>query len=129
MSCTRVYEWHEKFKSGHDDMEDDPKPGRLTTSKNYKNIQNVNEPVHSDRRMTVRMLAEAEELGLGRTILTEDLGMKKICAKMVPNLLSDDQKARCVDLSRNVLVINDDLTLSKAVIIVGYRKARMEEVK
>ena len=105
MSRTRVYEWHKRFTSGRDDVEDDPKPGRPTTSRNDENIQKVNELVRSDRRMTVRMLAE--ELGLGResvrTILTEDLGMKKICAKMVPKLLSDDQKARRVDLSRDVL--------------------------
>ena len=60
----------------------DPKPGHPTTSRNDENIQYVNELVHSGRKMTVRMLAE--ELGLGRTILAEDLGMKKICAKMVP---------------------------------------------
>ena len=45
----------------------------------------------------------AEELGLRKTILTKDLGMKKICGKIMPKLLSDDQKARCVDLSRVVL--------------------------
>ena len=101
MSRTRVYEWHKSFKSGRDDVEDDQKPGHPTASRNDENIQNVNELVHSDRRMIVRMLAE--ELGLGRTILMEDLGMKKICVKMVPKLLSDDQEARHVNLSRDIL--------------------------
>ena len=97
MSRTRVYEWHKRFKSGRDDVEDDLKPEHLTTFRNDENIQNVNELVHSNRRMTVRMLAE--ELGLGRTILTQGFDMKK----MVPKLLSDDQKACHVDLSRDVL--------------------------
>ena len=38
-----------------------------------------------------------------RTILTVDSGMKKICAKMVPKLLSEDQRARRVDVSRDIL--------------------------
>ena len=105
MSRARVFEWHKRFASGRDDVEDDPKYGRPTTSRNEENIQKVKKLVRSDRRMTVRMLAE--ELGMGResgrTILAEDLGMKKISAKMVPKLLSDDQKTRRVDLSRDVL--------------------------
>ena len=102
MSHTQMYEWHKRFKSGRDDMED-LKPGCPTTSTNDENIHKVNELVGSDHRMTVRMMAE--ELGLGResvrTILTGDLGMK-ICVKMVPKLLSDDQKTGRVDLSRDV---------------------------
>ena len=101
MSRTRVYEWHKRFKSGRDDVEDDLKPEHLTTFRNDENIQNVNELVHSNRRMTVRMLAE--ELGLRTTILTENLGMVIICLKMVSKLISDDEKTRCVDLSRDVL--------------------------
>ena len=40
----------------------------------------------------------AEELGLGKssvhTILTEHLDMKKVCAKIVPKLLTPEQKLR-----------------------------------
>ena len=71
-----------------------------------ENIQKVQtETDASNRRLTARM--PAEDLGMERepvrTILKEDLGMTKICAKIVPKLLSDDQKARRVDLSREVL--------------------------
>jgi histone-lysine N-methyltransferase SETMAR len=49
----------------------------------------------------------AEELNLDREsvrkILTEDFGMRKVSAKMMPQILSDDQKKRrlgvCSDLS------------------------------
>jgi hypothetical protein len=52
----------------------------------------------------------AEELNLDRKtvrkILTEDLGMTKFSAKMVPRLLSDDEKQWrldvCSDLSRQL---------------------------
>jgi hypothetical protein len=50
----------------------------------------------SDRRMTVQMIAD--ELQIGKTsiysILTEDLEMKTICAKIVPKLLTPEQKLR-----------------------------------
>ena len=33
----------------------------------------------------------------------EDLGMRKICAKMVPKLLDDDQKEWCMEVSQDIL--------------------------
>jgi hypothetical protein len=52
----------------------------------------------------------AQELNLDREtvrkILTEDLGMRKVSAKLVPRILSDEQKQRrldvCSDLSRQL---------------------------
>ena len=45
----------------------------------------VRQKVRSDRRLTVRMIAH--ELGMNSEriwrIITEDLGMRKICSKMV----------------------------------------------
>ena len=50
----------------------------------------------SDRRFTGRMIAE--EIGLGKssvhTILREHLNMKMVCAKIVPKLLTPDEKLR-----------------------------------
>jgi predicted transcriptional regulator len=47
-----------------------------------------------DRRMTVQMIAD--ELQIGRTsvylMLTEDLEMRKICAKIVPKMLTPELK-------------------------------------
>jgi histone-lysine N-methyltransferase SETMAR len=46
-------------------------------------------------------------------ILTEDLGMRKVSAKMVPRILSDDQKQQlldvCSDLSRQLAKGNNFL--------------------
>ena len=61
-----------------------------------ENIDRVRSLALSNRRLTVRMIAE--ELGLGKssvhTILTEHLDMKKVCAKIVPKLLTPEQKLR-----------------------------------
>ena len=36
-------------------------------------------------------------------IVTEDLGMRKICVKMVPSLLNDGQKEHCVQVCQDIL--------------------------
>jgi hypothetical protein len=59
----------------------------------------------------------AEELNLDREtvrkILTEDLGMREVSAKLVPQIFSDDQKERwldvCSDLSRQLAKGNNFL--------------------
>jgi len=60
--------------------------------------------VRSDRRLTLRMISS--ELNLNRftvhQILTYDLDIRKVCAKMVPKNLMTEQKANrrdvCLDL-------------------------------
>ena len=33
MSRTRIFEWHKRFREGREDVEDDPRSGRPTTSR------------------------------------------------------------------------------------------------
>ena len=105
MSRARLFEWHKRFTSGREEVEDDPKSGWPSTTKTADNIGKVNELVRSDRRLTVRMMAE--ELNINREsvriILSEELGMRKMCAKMVPKLLSDDQKQHRVRVCEDTL--------------------------
>ena len=58
MSRTRIFEWYKRFREGREDVEDDPKSGRPTTSRTNKNVERVREKVRSDRRLTVRMIAD-----------------------------------------------------------------------
>ena len=66
--------------------------------------------VRRDQRLTVRMFAY--ELGMNRetvrTILTDNLGTRKVCTKMVPKLLSDDHKEYQVNVCRNILETIDE---------------------
>ena len=61
--------------------------------------------VQSDRKLTVRMISD--ELSLNResvwTILLHDLGMRKVCAEMVPEILSEDQKQNQVKFCKDML--------------------------
>ena len=105
MSRTRVFEWHKQFVQGREDVEDNPKSGRPCTSTTDTNIKKVRQLVRSDRRVTIRVIAN--ELGMDketvRTILVDILGMRKVCAKMVPRLFTEEQKAQRLNACRDIL--------------------------
>ena len=52
--------------------------------------------MRSDRRLTVCMVATRLDMQKDSVwkIITDDSGMQKVCAKMVPRLLNADQKER-----------------------------------
>ena len=93
MSRTRLFEWHRRFKEGREEVENDQRSGMPSTSRTDENVVRVRQKVRSDRRLTVRMIAD--ELGMNSErvwrIITKHLGMRKICAKMVPRLLNEGQ--------------------------------------
>jgi len=97
-----VFKWIQRFREGREDPKDDASSRHPSTSRGNENIDRVLPLVLSDRRFTGRMIAE--EIGLGKssvhTILREHLDMKMVCAKIVPKLLTPDQKLRlkfCAD--------------------------------
>ena len=105
MFRTRVFEWHKRFVEGREDVEDDSKSGRPCTSTTDINIENVRQLVRSDRRLTIRIITN--KVGMdketARTILVDTLGMRKVCAKMVPRLLTEEQKAQQLNACRDIL--------------------------
>ena len=105
MSRTRLFKWHGRFKEGKEQVEDDHRSGRPSTSRADENVERVRQTVRSNRRLTVRMTAG--ELGMNSekvwSIITEDLGMRKICTKMVPRLLNEGQKERRVQVCQDIL--------------------------
>ena len=120
MSRTRIFEWHKRLREGREDVKDDPRSGRPTTSRTNKNVECMREKVRSDCCLTVRMIADELNMNSERVwrIITEDLGMRKVCAKMVPRLLNDGQKENRVQVCQDILKqleITPDL-LSRVVI-------------
>lgn len=104
--CCRslVFKWHKEFKDGRESIEDKTRCGR-PGSLNPSLEQGVRDMLAKDRRFTVRTISS--ELGAAKTtvhrILTENLHMKKVSARWVPRLLSDEQKARRVECSLEFL--------------------------
>ena len=86
-------------------MEDEPRAGIPSTSKTEDNVKRVRSLVRSDCRLTLRMISSV--LNLNRftvhQILTQDLGMRKVCAKMVTKNLTTEQKANRRDVYLDIL--------------------------
>jgi transposase len=55
---TQTYEWWKRFKEGRTSVDDDQRSGRPSTSKTDDNVANVREVIRSNRRLTVREVAE-----------------------------------------------------------------------
>ena len=75
--------------------------------------------MRSDRRLIVRMIAD--ELGMNSErvwrIITEDLVMRKNCAKMVPSLVNEGQKERRVQVCQDILeLLETEPNLLKRVV-------------
>ena len=58
MSQTAAFMWHKLFKDGRESVEDEPRAGRPSTSRNDDKVQRVREMLNSDSRLSVRMIAD-----------------------------------------------------------------------
>ena len=115
-----MFKWYKAFSEGRESIKDEPCSGRPSTSKTDNNVEIVRALVRSDRRLTVRMIAS--ELNLKHTsvhqILSEELTMKKLCAKFVPKKLTIEQKDNRKDVCHHLLErIQRDRNFLKKVII------------
>ena len=93
MSKTRVYEWYKHSQDGREDVEDDERFGRSSTSTIDENVEKVKEMVMNDRRITIREVADdGISIGSCNEIFSNVLGMKRVAAKFVPKLLNFEKK-------------------------------------
>lgn len=119
LSRTRVFQWHKDFSEGRELVEDEPRSGRPATSKTVQNIAKVQQLVTENRRLTVINISD--ELNLNpRTvheILKENLGLRKLCAKMVPKNLTPEQKETRKNVSSDLLgrFQNDEIFVKNVV--------------
>jgi len=108
VSRAPVFRWLKAFLNGCESVEDQPHSGRPCTSKSDENMTKEKPLMRSDRWLTVRMIGS--ELNLNHqtiyNILTEELGMWKICAKLVLKNLTNKQKENwrnvCLDLLERI---------------------------
>ena len=64
LSRAQVFRWHKSFLEGREQVEDEPREGRLSTSKTDDRVERVRSLVRSYRRLTLRMTSS--ELNLNR---------------------------------------------------------------
>ncbi|GFT33605.1 protein GVQW3 [Trichonephila clavipes] len=94
MSRARVFEWFRPFKEDRQSVNSDPRSRRPSTSRNEDKIAQVKAVVRSDRRLTVREIAQECHISVGSCDenLRKDLNMRRVSAKFVPRLLTEDQQ-------------------------------------
>jgi len=86
MKKTAVYKWVKRFSEGKESVTDEERSGRPATSRTEENVVKIRQILRENHRLTVRNTAEQVNIDTEtvRKILTEDLDMRKVCAKMVP---------------------------------------------
>lgn len=97
-----VARWTKEFKLGRTSTEDEHREGRPSTSFTGDNVKKIEDIVMADRRVTIRHVAEMTGISYGsvQRILTNELHMKKVSARWVPRMLTDEQKEKRLCISR-----------------------------
>ena len=105
MSFSTICRWVAKFQSGQQQLKDAARPGRPVTSTTPKNVEKIRELLKTDARLTVRQLSRMTGLSLSRVhlILKKHLKVKKINARWIPHLLTEDQKKARVTMAKKLL--------------------------
>ncbi|GFU20161.1 protein GVQW3 [Trichonephila clavipes] len=119
LSRAQVFEWFKRFKDGRQDVEDDSRSGRPSTSKTDEDVEKVASLIRSDRRLSIRAIAKTVNIDKEcvRKILHDNLNMQKVCAKMVPKILTFEQQATRKNVCTDILdaIKNDPNLLEKVI--------------
>jgi len=87
------------FNDGRENVHDEVRSGRPSLVNDL--VRKVNERVRDDRRFTISDLS-LHFLQISRTLLydtvSSNLGYRKVCARWVPKILTDEHKKRHVAL-------------------------------
>ena len=60
LSRSKTFEWYSRFKSGRRSFEDDPRPGRPSTSHTEETVARVREIIRAYRRLSERLRKKLE---------------------------------------------------------------------
>ena len=92
---------------------------RPSTSRKEEVVEEVHRKVMEDRRLTVREIAADVGISTGsvHSILTEDLCLRRVSAKFIPKLLTEQQKELRKESSQDMLdIANHDPQFMETII-------------
>ncbi len=94
MSKNRLRVWHKRFLAGRTNFKDDKHTGRPCSTRSQTNIGVVQQALQQDQRLTVRQLSQMTDIPKSgvHSILKKDLNLSKVAPKLVPKLLTDEQR-------------------------------------
>ena len=101
---TQCFEWHRRFESGRSSLEDDEQSGRPPTSITPENVNKIRQLVREDQQRSIEDFANIVGVSYGsvQAILTSELNMRRIAAKFVPRLLTQEQKENRVEVCKEL---------------------------
>ncbi|XP_025155138.1 putative uncharacterized protein FLJ37770 [Harpegnathos saltator] len=104
-----VFMWFKRFRDGKEGVEDELRSGRPSTSTAPDNIEQVRRMLADDRRLSLRMIAEDLKISKENvsTIVHEHLKKRKICARLIPHKLTEEQKQNRMETSRDFIDMSD----------------------
>jgi hypothetical protein len=95
----------QRLANGRETVEDEQRSGRPASVRTRTNVDRVGAFIRQDRRLMMRIIAD--EININECtvhqVVTRDLNMRTVCAKMVPENLNDDQKAHRNEVSAEML--------------------------
>ena len=93
-----------KFESGLESIKNGPKSCRPKSASRIEIVSKVKEIIKGDARFTVRDIARKVGISLStlHLILKKYLKVKKISARWVPHLLTDEQKRQLVKVAKKL---------------------------
>ena len=104
-SIQTVYSWFNEFKLGRTSTKDEKRCGRPKDVSTPELINLINDYVLCDRQIILKDIAE----GVGVSVKTvfnvihKDLGFKKICARWVPRMLTEENMKNRKNISATLL--------------------------
>ncbi|UYV77720.1 hypothetical protein LAZ67_15002046, partial [Cordylochernes scorpioides] len=109
MSIQMVRRWRSWFLEGRKNVHDDEQSGRPVTATDNAAVAVVRYVVEADRRVTIDeirfRLPPGIEIGRSSigTIMSDVLNFRKVCARWVPRLLSENHKQQRMEAARAFL--------------------------
>ena len=111
MNRASVFEWHKRFKEGRESVRHEMRCGESKEVRSPELIGQLKNFMYTYRRVSIETISAQFDVSVGivHTVISEEVKMRKICAKFVPRVLRKDQKERrCHDSREMVELINSD---------------------
>ena len=105
VSYDTVRRWKKKFESGVESIKNAPKSGMPKSASRKEIFSKIKEIIEGDARFTVCDIARKVDISLSTVhlILKKHLKVRKISARWVPHLLTDEQKRQRVKVAKKLL--------------------------
>ena len=105
LSRARVHEWFTRFRDGCEDINDNEHTGRPKSVITENSIEIVRKFIKNEPKSSLKFMES--ELNISKTsiyrILTDHLGLRKVCARFIPHKLTEDQKLLRIQHSKDLI--------------------------